>query len=65
MSVPKVAAILALVGVVTFISTMVVHWNETAVGVLSYGGTICLMLAAFIFLTYVTVKSWKDAKHSN
>jgi len=53
MSVWKISAILALVGVVGLLATMVAHPNQTAVDALFYGGAICLTLAAVIFLADV------------
>ena len=63
MSVPKTAAILALMGVAGLIATMVAHANETAVSALFYGATICLTLAAVILLGYVAVRFWEGVNH--
>ena len=49
MSNRKIAAILALIGIVALLSMMAVHWIPTAVDALFYAGTACLALAAVIF----------------
>ena len=65
MSNRKIAAILALIGIVALLSMMAVHWSPTAVDALFYAGTACLALAAVIFLADVIVKSWREAQHSS
>ena len=64
MSNRKIAAILALIGIVALLSTMAVHWIPAAVDALFYAGTACLTLAAVIFLADVIVKSWREANYS-
>ena len=63
MSNPKVAAILALIGIVSLLSMMAVHWIPMAVDALFYVGLTCLALGAVILLGDVTVKVWREARH--
>jgi len=64
MSNRKIAAILALIGIVSLLSMMAVHWSPTAVDALSYLGAACLALAVLVFLGDMSVKIWRDARHS-
>lgn len=64
MSNRKLAAILAVIGIVSYLATMAVHANPGAVDALFYGATACLALAAIIFLADVAAKAWGEASHS-
>ncbi len=63
MSNRKIAAILALIGIVSLLSMMVIHWIPRGVDALSYLGAGCLALAAIVFLADVIAKSWREARH--
>jgi hypothetical protein len=62
MSNRKIAAILALIGIVSLLSMMVVHWIPRGVDALSYLGAASLALAAIVFLADVIAKSWREAR---
>ena len=50
MYVPRIAAILAFIGLAGFALMMAAHANETAVAVLFYGSVVSLTLSAAIVL---------------